>query len=330
MTRPDAEDRQLFAWIPFGAGRHRCVGAAFAMIQLKAVLSSLLLRYRFEMAQPPDTYRNDHSRMVVQLEQPCVIRYRRRPSASATGRGVDRGHGADPGVADRRRRRRIEVDRDLCQAHAVCCSEAPDVFELGDDRKVRVLVHEPDPDRLDAVHQAVRYCPTGALSLLTTDPEPTMNTVTTPRRSRPMAHDRAELEEMLHRFEAANDEAGRTGDWSPLGDFYTDDALYSWNNGPRHEFVARGPQQIVDWVLGTEMEGLEGWEYPYVRKLIDDSQDEVVVFWRQIAPSTGPNGEPLRDPRHRRLVVPLRGRLQVGLAARLLRPHERRARPSSS
>ncbi|HKJ24295.1 MAG TPA: cytochrome P450, partial [Myxococcota bacterium] len=28
------EDRQLFAWIPFGAGRHRCVGAAFAMMQL--------------------------------------------------------------------------------------------------------------------------------------------------------------------------------------------------------------------------------------------------------------------------------------------------------
>ena len=29
----------LFAWIPFGAGRHRCVGAAFAMMQLKAIFS---------------------------------------------------------------------------------------------------------------------------------------------------------------------------------------------------------------------------------------------------------------------------------------------------
>ncbi len=26
-------------WIPFGAGRHRCVGAAFAMMQLKAIFS---------------------------------------------------------------------------------------------------------------------------------------------------------------------------------------------------------------------------------------------------------------------------------------------------
>ncbi len=72
------EDRQLFAWIPFGAGRHRCVGAAFAMMQLKAILGALLRGYHFELAQPPETYRNDHSKMVVQLAKPCRARYRRR------------------------------------------------------------------------------------------------------------------------------------------------------------------------------------------------------------------------------------------------------------
>jgi sterol 14-demethylase len=72
------EDRQLFAWIPFGGGRHRCVGAAFAMIQLKTIFSVLLRGYRFEMAQPSERYRNDHSKMVVQLQQPCPARYRRR------------------------------------------------------------------------------------------------------------------------------------------------------------------------------------------------------------------------------------------------------------
>ena len=72
------EDRQSFAWIPFGAGRHRCVGAAFAMMQLKSIFSVLLHEYAFEMAQPPETYRNDHSKMVVQLEQPCRARYQRR------------------------------------------------------------------------------------------------------------------------------------------------------------------------------------------------------------------------------------------------------------
>ncbi len=63
-----------WSWIPFGAGRHRCVGAAFAMMQLKAIFSVLLRQFSFELTQPPDTYRNDHSKMVVQLAQPCAAR----------------------------------------------------------------------------------------------------------------------------------------------------------------------------------------------------------------------------------------------------------------
>ena len=80
---PREEDRQAFTWIPFGAGRHRCVGAAFAMMQLKAIFSAVLRRYDFELAQPPESYRNDHSKMVVQLAQPCRLRYRRRRDAAA-------------------------------------------------------------------------------------------------------------------------------------------------------------------------------------------------------------------------------------------------------
>jgi sterol 14-demethylase len=73
------EDRaNPWTWIPFGAGRHRCVGANFAMMQLKAIFSVLLQGWEFEAAQPLDSYRNDHSKMVVQLEQPCRVRYRRR------------------------------------------------------------------------------------------------------------------------------------------------------------------------------------------------------------------------------------------------------------
>ena len=76
---PRQEDRSNpWTWIPFGAGRHRCVGAAFAMMQLKAIFSVLLRGWEFEPAQPLDSYRNDHSKMVVQLEQPCRVRYRRK------------------------------------------------------------------------------------------------------------------------------------------------------------------------------------------------------------------------------------------------------------
>jgi sterol 14-demethylase len=75
---PRQEDAQPFAWIPFGAGRHRCVGAAFAMMQLKAIVSILLRRYELELAQAPESYTNDHSKMVVSVRQPCRVRYRRR------------------------------------------------------------------------------------------------------------------------------------------------------------------------------------------------------------------------------------------------------------
>jgi sterol 14-demethylase len=75
---PRQEDlTNRWTWIPFGAGKHRCVGAPFAMMQLKAIFSVLLRTWDLELAQPPDTYRNDHSKMVVQLAQPCMANYKR-------------------------------------------------------------------------------------------------------------------------------------------------------------------------------------------------------------------------------------------------------------
>jgi hypothetical protein len=106
------------------------------------------------------------------------------------------------------------------------------------------------------------------------------------------AFPRDELEDMVNRWVEANDEAGRTGDWSKMSAFYTEDALYTWNNGDKWEFAARGRQQIHDWVFGTEMAGLEHWTYPYVRRLIDDQQGEVIGIWRQIAPDKDPEGRP--------------------------------------
>ena len=71
---PRQEDlTNRWTWIPFGAGRHRCVGNAFAMMQLKAIFSVLLRDCEFEMAQPSETYRDDCSKMVIQLEQPCRV-----------------------------------------------------------------------------------------------------------------------------------------------------------------------------------------------------------------------------------------------------------------
>jgi sterol 14-demethylase len=80
---PRNEDRENpWTWIPFGAGRHRCVGAPFAMMQLKAIFSVLLRGWEFDLAQPPESYRNDHSKMVVQLARPCAVHFRRREAGA--------------------------------------------------------------------------------------------------------------------------------------------------------------------------------------------------------------------------------------------------------
>jgi len=78
---PRQEDLQnRWTWIPFGAGKHRCVGNAFAMMQLKAIFSVILRDFEFEPVQPLDSYRDDFSKMVIQLAQPAKVRYRRRSS----------------------------------------------------------------------------------------------------------------------------------------------------------------------------------------------------------------------------------------------------------
>ena len=48
-------------------------GVLLSGAQASKVISSVLLReYEFEMVQPADSYRNDHSKVVVQLERPAV------------------------------------------------------------------------------------------------------------------------------------------------------------------------------------------------------------------------------------------------------------------
>jgi len=156
------EDNQLFAWIPFGAGRHRCVGSAFAMMQIKAIFSDLLRDYEFELAQPSKSYRNDHSKMVVQLAQPCRVRYRKRKERDSDAiRGSSRS--SSPAV---RGRFRVRVDEDLCQGHGVCVEEASMAFAMDRERqKVKLLEANPEKEVRQRVRLAVEHCPTRALSI---------------------------------------------------------------------------------------------------------------------------------------------------------------------
>ncbi len=61
---------------------------------------------------------------------------------------------------------RVKVDWDLCQGHAVCASEAPEVFALDkESSQVRVLMECPPEEVRARVAAAVKYCPTRALSI---------------------------------------------------------------------------------------------------------------------------------------------------------------------
>jgi hypothetical protein len=97
------------------------------------------------------------------------------------------------------------------------------------------------------------------------------------------AYPREELEDVVQRWLEANRESERTGDWRNLAAFYTDDATYGWNIGPKEDVMCVGIDEIRDIALGQEMEGLAGWRYPYQRVIIDDRIGEVVGFWKQVA-----------------------------------------------
>lgn len=107
--------------------------------------------------------------------------------------------------------------------------------------------------------------------------------------TQPSGFPRAELEDVVQRWLAANREAEQRGDWQPLAQFYTDDATYGWNIGPTQDVMCIGIEEIRTIALGQEMEGLRGWRYPYQRVLIDERQGEVVGFWKQVATDSDGN-----------------------------------------
>jgi len=102
---------------------------------------------------------------------------------------------------------------------------------------------------------------------------------------------RAELEEMMEKWLKANKDAEAEGDWVKyLTPMYTEDAHYSWNIGPYEEFNAYGRDEIEKLAIGYQMDGFQGWEYPYHDIIIDEKRGTVICFWEQIAPFTREDG----------------------------------------
>ena len=160
------EDAQTFGWIPFGGGAHRCSGSAFALMQLKAITARLVQHWDFEMAQPSDSYADDYTKMVVQPQHPCRVRYRRRPRAAQPLRSTDpASRVADSSLS------RVVLDAQLCQGHGACVTECPEQFVLAEGARTVTLTADgrlPESAPADAAarrEKAVRFCPTRALRL---------------------------------------------------------------------------------------------------------------------------------------------------------------------
>jgi sterol 14-demethylase len=69
------EDKRPFAFQSFGGGSHKCLGNAFALLQIKSIFAILLRRYRFEAYGDPVA--PDFHGVVIGPKQPCRLRYRR-------------------------------------------------------------------------------------------------------------------------------------------------------------------------------------------------------------------------------------------------------------
>ena len=217
---PREEDKRDFAFIAFGGGRHKCLGNAFAILQIKAILALLLGQYEFELGGDPVA--SDFHGLVVGPKEPCRVRYRRRANPSVTmstgaelleatgspeamaaaagcpahanGAGKNNGTNvsqpaaeevakaaaaagcpahAHAGTAKREpsttkaekkpKQMVVLLDRDLCQGHAVCVGEAPEIFRVGADHKVEAIVERVPAELEGKVRAAAKYCPTHAI-----------------------------------------------------------------------------------------------------------------------------------------------------------------------
>lgn len=60
---------------------------------------------------------------------------------------------------------KVVVDYDKCDSNAVCVGIEPLVFEVRDDNYLYILQEQPPEELRARMEEAVRSCPTGAISI---------------------------------------------------------------------------------------------------------------------------------------------------------------------
>lgn len=165
---PRAQDKNLMAYQPFGGGKHKCSGNAFAMFQIKAIFAVLLRRYDFELVDPPNSYVDDYGEMIVQPKSPCRIRYKLRDTShlkSHTPQAAQNSSVCPMHAPKVEQRYRINIDRQLCQGHAMCMGEAPDLFQVDSQNILHIPNTTPALATLEKAQRAARHCPNQAIQI---------------------------------------------------------------------------------------------------------------------------------------------------------------------
>ncbi|MFJ9369486.1 cytochrome P450 [Nocardia sp. NPDC101769] len=83
-----------FSWIPFGGGARRCIGAAFATMEMNVVLRVLLRDFTLETTDAPDERAHFRGVALVPAKKGRAVVYRRAPRppvAEAAETGVECG-----------------------------------------------------------------------------------------------------------------------------------------------------------------------------------------------------------------------------------------------
>ncbi|RKO85284.1 cytochrome P450 [Blyttiomyces helicus] len=69
-------------FLPFGAGRHRCIGEAFAYIQIRTIITAFIREFEFELVKndkgEPMFPKMDYTSLIVMPQKPAFIAYRKR------------------------------------------------------------------------------------------------------------------------------------------------------------------------------------------------------------------------------------------------------------
>jgi cytochrome P450 len=73
------EQKNMFVYLPFGAGPRTCIGSSFATIEAQIIMGTLLSRFRARLADPSPV--TPKPRVTLRTSRPIVLRLERAPLA---------------------------------------------------------------------------------------------------------------------------------------------------------------------------------------------------------------------------------------------------------